>query len=444
MNKIIDSISGKDLHAYQIVLEKIYNSEFLQDKEREVVYMCMEFFEKNDRYPTRDFILETTNLEGLVESAPFEPSELWHYWIEKEKKRSAIRTGHLLVEASNAIMSGQDFDSVKKDLEQAFKVHTSEKPINEVSMADINLSSEIGKRESTVSFGIEEFDEVVKGIEPGTAVIIAGYVGSFKTSGAISMCNHNALQGHSTSILTLEMPARALKAQAVSNMSYRPEFPESPIAYQDILKGTLTPDNKDNLEKVEELIRDMEGRIDIFGASDVKGPLLTAMPKACEYLADKGTKAIFIDHIQLLKYYVPSSRDVEGVNNFIKAMTDVSVSLADRGYDFRVIFLSQIGRDAYKKALRRGGAYDLTCLAEYNELERSASYIVTNFATDELKAVNELRVQLIKHRLGATVEDPVSIFVDPAYSMVGGISAMSTFDPNASAVSELLDDDFEF
>lgn len=164
----------------------------------------------------------------------------------------------------------------------------------------------------------------------------------------------------------------------------------------------------------------------------------------CKMLADQGINALYVDHVQLLKYYVGQSDGVQGVDRFVKTMTDVSVELAEADYDFRVIFLSQINRDSYKKALRRGGQYDLTAMAEYNELERSASYMVTLFSTDELKAVNEVRIQLLKHRLGATLEEPVSVFVDPGYSVIGGVSAMADFDATEDAVSNLLGEDFGF
>lgn len=125
-------------------------------------------------------------------------------------------------------------------------------------------------------------------------------------------------------------------------------------------------------------------------------------------------------------------------------MTDVAVNLDSRGYDFRICFLSQINRDGYRKALRRSGVYDLTCLAEYNELERSAAYVVTLFSTDELKAVNEVRVQLLKCRMGSTIEEPVSVFVDPAYCVIGGAQAMSSSNVESDLMGGLLGDDFGF
>ena len=155
-------------------------------------------------------------------------------------------------------------------------------------------------------------------------------------------------------------------------------------------------------------------------------------------------KILFIDHAQLLKYYSNTSDGISAVDRFVKKMTDMAVELDLKGYDFRVCFLSQINRDSYKKALRRSGTYDLTALAEYNELERSGAYIITLFSTDELKSVNEVRIQILKSRLGATLEEPISVFVDPAYAVVGGTQAVSSVDLGSSGITDLLGDEFGF
>jgi len=443
MNKIIDSLCGQK-ESFQSVLQNIIVSQVSLQKEKDLAIFLTEAYENHGEYPTREYTQMVFELE-LEQGPALGAVDLLVHLATKDKERAKVKAASILQEASNAILEGKTMESVKDVVNAALvdhsRVHIDIIEMDELSLSDFQNET---RKSADYRFGIEDLDSLTMGIESGTAVVVGGYVGSFKTTYAISMAVTNAIVGNSSAILTLEMPPRALKAQAISNFSFTPSWPGNPIPYQPILKQRLDEDEKEDLRHCEEAYAALDGRVSIFSASSVSPDLMHGLPRGCKALADQGINALYIDHVQLLKYYVDKTDGVHGVDRFVKIMTDTAVELAEDGYDFRVIFLSQINRDSYKKALRRGGQYDLTAMAEYNELERSASYMVTLFSTDELKAVNEVRIQLLKHRLGQCLEEPVSVFVDPGYSVVGGVSAMADFEASEEEVTDLLGGEFGF
>jgi hypothetical protein len=76
------------------------------------------------------------------------------------------------------------------------------------------------------------------------------------------------------------------------------------------------------------------------------------------------------------------------------------------------ILLSQINRENWKKAFKKEGRYDLTCLADANELERGSYRVLTTFTNEDLKAINVAHMQILKNRGGATLWEPTKVFAN--------------------------------
>ena len=93
---------------------------------------------------------------------------------------------------------------------------------------------------------------------------------------------------------------------------------------------------------------------------------------------------------------------------------------------------AQTNREGWKRAVKRGGVYDLTALAEVNEGERASSVVMSIYVDENMKAAKEAKVQLHKVRFGPGIADPVSVFVDgDAYIFgeeVAGFGAMPSSD----------------
>lgn len=447
MNLIIASVCDSKDGAYEEVLRFIAADPNATPQEKECASNIQQFYLDNQCFPSVELIKKHYPHWCEADIQPSTPETLMHHWREKSQSRNAMKLASMMSELSAELMDGNvSFDDAAKSLDEltSDRGYGVEDPIKIESITDHDLEAEMAREPSGITFGIEELDHICRGIESGSAVVIGGYTGSFKSSFGICMGVQNAIKGISSAFLSLERPAAILKNQALSCFSFMPQYPDSPIGHMEILKRALRPDQLDDLKEIQRIMAEQPGKIEIFGGHDIRPNVATGIVPSMKWLADRGHTYLVIDHAQLVKYYMPGTGDISGVDRFIKETTDEAVRLNSLGYDFRVIFMSQINREAYKKASRRGGQYDLTALAEYNELERTASYIVTLYANEELKAVNELRVQLLKHSYGPTIEEPVAVFVDPSCSVVGGPSAMEVFDASESNVDGLLGDDFQF
>lgn len=448
MNFIVNSIEEHPDQDFGPVLELVIGSEYSLEKEKQVARFILDHRIQNDRYPSKALVEHTCDIE-LDSGQAFPAQDLLVVWKEKVRRRIVFRTGEMLQVAANDLVKNQKIDvQLRKDIDRLLQSDCEDDcPVNLKACSSIDLC-QLQESKNHYDFGIADVDTVVTGIESGTLVTVCGFTGSFKTTTAISTAVFNAIKGRSTAILNIESPIRNIKIQALSCLSFSPYFQGDPIPAKSILKRTLTDVESEALVRLEDEFENLPGKIYLFGPSDVRGPLLTSIPSIMSYMADKGVNAFMVDHIQLFKYFRNDDRfgksDVSTVDEVIRTITDQSVALAEKGYDFRGMVLSQANREGYGKAVRKGGRYDLSALAEYNELERSSAYVLFLFSSEELKSLNELRVQLSKHRNGDVIEDPVSVFCDPEYSVVGGFIDDEGSAFSSDMVRTLISSDFEF
>lgn len=448
MNKILDALDQHPDRDYSVLFEFILSAKHTNEMERKLILFIRDYHKESGRWPSREYLGAEFGFEPPVKMAAMTPSDLLHWFQRREVARRKMALAEALSEASTGILSDEDPAQFEKVLKEGFQavsqvgVPVVLDSIRDVSLTDM-LKTDRGKDRNLYEFGVSDVDGLVTGMEPGTCVIIAGYPGNFKSQTCVSVAVKNLQKGRGSAILTLEVPREFIKMQALSNYSYSPAWQGEPIPFLSVMKRTLTDASMEEFIRLEAQFNHLDATLYTLGSDNFTAGIMDGIVPAMEYLADQGLQAFFVDHIQLLQYYAPQEKGVDIVNLMVKKMTDTSESLAGRGYNFRVILLSQINRESFKKASRRGGKYDLSCLHQHNELERSASYVVCNFASDELKALNEMRMQLIKNRFGMTMEEPVAVAVDPAYSVVGGITAMEQFDPNRDSISGLLGDDFD-
>ena len=79
-----------------------------------------------------------------------------------------------------------------------------------------------------------------------------------------------------------------------------------------------------------------------------------------------------------------------------------------------MILLAQLNREGWKKANRNEGAYDITALADANELERGSFMVFTIYTNENMKARGSAQVQILKNRSGQTMYELAQISVIPA------------------------------
>lgn len=131
---------------------------------------------------------------------------------------------------------------------------------------------------------------------------------------------------------------------------------------------------------------------------------------------------IIIDHIQLLKYDENNKNRVgeaSTINYWVNYFRQQCMNFLDTKRQVAIILLSQANRGGWEWAVKHDGSYQLTALAEANELERASSLVISVFTSDRLKSVQRAKVQLLKCRDGQTMEMSMDVFADLAYYTFG-------------------------
>lgn len=159
---------------------------------------------------------------------------------------------------------------------------------------------------------------------------------------------------------------------------------------------------------------------------------------------DKKLDGVVLDHANLCKFYSSSENTTESTNRYVSLFRRLSNAFR---YDpetnemrgLTTILLAQTNRTGWHEAAKKNGAYDLTALAEANELERCSSVILTVFHDKNLTAANELKICLLKNRYGMAHEDPIITDVYPEYYYVGDRLDGYTYSSNTVTLDDLYD-----
>lgn len=326
--------------------------------------------------------------------------------------------------------------------------------------------------------GIKEVDEKIGGIDAGNVTTIAGFTSQFKTTFALNIAHLNAYHsGYNIAYISLETPKEDMYWNLLSLHSYDTKFPKFNFVGHDKMRWTtMTPEESDFIfnEVEPDLTADYEGRdgkmhkrgrIIFLDESDFKsfsfGEITAVLEKVDDEL-DHQLDAVIVDYIQLCKFsgsgmaYDANSQINSYVTFFRRLAQNFRKEIDQDGNEnvrrLSMILLAQLNRAGWLKASRNGGKYDITALADANELERGSARILTTYTTEDLKARKSAQVQILKNRTGQTMYDPVSVYADgECYVFMdedanaGSTFGSGTMDGTASIASVMEDiDNFDF
>lgn len=272
---------------------------------------------------------------------------------------------------------------------------------------------------------IDVLDEEISGTSYGTITVLFGFIGSLKTTTALSMVYANAKDlGYNSAFITLEVPKREVYFNLLSRHALTVDA-STKITAKRIKKALLTEEEEKFLwEEVEPSFRQLPGKIYILDRGDicdcVTGNMTEESFLEALRLVDKecgGLDAFVVDYVNLMKYFASSNAAEKGVNAFVGFLNDVVIKFNERG--LIGIVVAQGNREGWKKACRRGGRYSIDALAEFNQLEQSAYYVVSLFLDEALKSAGEVKAQLLKHRAGNAIEEPFTTLIMPENFFVG-------------------------
>ena len=285
--------------------------------------------------------------------------------------------------------------------------------------------------------GIPQLDDLIGGMNEGTVSVIAGFTSHYKTMFAINIARLNAYNnGYNIAYFSLETPKDIMYDQYLSRHSYDMKFqkydyiPHVKIhrcalsqEEQDYLFNTIEPDLYQDFLARDGKIR-KRGLTTFFDLSDFETFSFSEISNVLEALDDKlngRLDALIVDYVQLCKFMEGGAHlgdDNRIINSYVAFFRKLAQGFrsGSKKKKLIVILLSQINRESWKKASKNKdnrGCYDLTCLADANELERGASRVFTTYTSENMKFNKEAQVQLLKNRHGQTMTEPKSVYADP-------------------------------
>jgi len=339
----------------------------------------------------------------------------------KKKMKFATRAMNILTDVNKP---GDTLSIAKEKLLELINdsYTTDEMEIESSSYGQETLEKIISKDkpESGVPLGIDFVDGLYPGLIPRSFNIIAGYTASMKTTLALNQCFIGMQMGYNMLYLSLEISE---EEAIISLMSlYSISCTNEPITRDNMNKLRYT--DKDKFTNIFNGLMGLPGKIQIFDESKISsysvGVFNEIIRKTEKKLIEdtgNGIYGIVLDHAQLLKFdeKLASADPYMVLNRYASFFRQLA---AKRNY--AVTLVSQTSRGGYEYACKHGGQYLLTGLAESNELERGATFVLTIFNSDELRASGQIQVQVLKNRYGEVMLEPQPVSVRPEYYLIGG------------------------
>lgn len=279
--------------------------------------------------------------------------------------------------------------------------------------------------------GVNIIDKVTGGLQKGAVTTLLGFTGSMKTTWALNISYNAMKEGKNVCYLSLEVSKLHIAYNLLSRTSFEPDL-KIPVEHRDIKQHKLTKDKEEFLfGKVLPYFNNLPGKIFVLDETDMENYSLFALEnklsdidKIAKEQTGNGIDMLVVDHAQLLKFSKDMSSaglETSIINQYVSFFRQQCMNFVKSKRSIAVLILSQANRGGWEYAVKHNGNYQLTALADANELERASSMVMSVFSSDPLKAIRQAKVQLLKCRDGQTMEDAVGVFAEPAYYAFGDI-----------------------
>ena len=271
--------------------------------------------------------------------------------------------------------------------------------------------------------GIQQIDECMKGAKKKEFWIHAAFTGGLKSTFLLNwLYNQSVYYRTSTLMFSLEMPFEQCLNMLYVMHSFHEKFkpvraalglqsdPDAELGldYMDIKFGELEPEEERFF--LEHVIPDFKDEkngygnihIEVGDPSKMDTNMEDIRRRAERLYAKSPFSMIAIDHLSLMSSVRNYSNTTDRLNEVCR-MAKLMALYFNRGMGMAVVGLFQIGREAYKNALKskeKTGTplYNLTSLSYANEAERSADIITSSWCDEDLEKQNRAQFQNLKAR----------------------------------------------
>lgn len=340
--------------------------------------------------------------------------------IIEDSKKTEI--GNLISKIQASILDGSQ--PVDEAL-QSLIVHTvrnatsSQKLQSLTTLSARQLYEESLQKSSGPLLFIDPIDIVVGGLRPGTVTTILAFTSGLKTTCAIqSAYKAAAFSRYNVVYYSVEMPKETLYQMLLVRHSFDPKFASihKPIDWSRMYKQSLSEEEKNFLFDVveQDYQREIGDRIWILDPISLEGmgkaELETTLLKL--HCMTGGIDYFIFDHISVV---ARGAKDEYGERNaYVRFLQELAVRFAN-GRGLSVLLLVQANRTGWERATQNEGRYDLTAIAEANEIERSSWVVIAIYYHGELRKKKLARMQVLKNRSGPLLEEGVEVMALPEH-----------------------------
>lgn len=431
-------------------IELIESENILQDYEKEFLKTFKEVIKTTGSVPTRETIKQY--IPSFRCDSSLELDDLLGSSRVFIKSRLNKQMSNRLLALSEKVAKDGITEEIATELDR-------------MTMSDVVVStftkvqdeiSEIYKRgvdKSGIKTHTRKIDDVIGGLKPGQISTVAGYTSAGKSTFALSLMHEAIKQGFNVCYLSLELPRDHVMFNLISRHSVdtyedgRPRFTMQ-INHGKLKEGTATMDEwKYCEEQILPSLNKLPGKYYIAGQDDLEARTfffynskLQEIENLCIEESGRGLDLIIVDYIQMMKYTDEMKSKVsefEVTNMWVNYWRTQALDFLKSKRQIHVLMAAQINRGGWLKAAKRDGEYDLTALAESNEIEKASSVIISLFSDEKLKESKEVKFQILKNRDGMKKERVDSIYCDFAHQMIGGESVTSDSDFVSSTFEDL-------
>jgi replicative DNA helicase len=274
-----------------------------------------------------------------------------------------------------------------------------------------------------VPTGFKDLDKLLAGFQPSDLIILAARPSVGKTSIALNMAKHAAIQHNiPVGIFSLEMSSQSLVDRLLSS--------EAGVDSWKMKTGHgLT-------EYDMELLTEASGRLanaPIYIDDKAGNTILSMRSTARRLKSEMGLGLIVVDYLQLMS----TSKNYDSMVNQITEISR-SLKMLARELEVPVIALSQLSRAVES----RGGEPRLSDLRDSGSIEQDADVVMFIHSDDQYKSRDERtnikKIIIAKHRNGATGE--VELYFDSAKTTFMTLEKNSMDDYGSSGSSHTEDD----
>lgn len=282
------------------------------------------------------------------------------------------------------------------------------------------------ENEIRLSTGIKELDDKEFYLPKGKICSVFAYTGSFKTMFSSNVAYNIMKSGGNVLYLSLEISKSEMYINFLSRHSYNYD---KNLSHSDIKANRITQDDKDYLFKIiyPDFKEELKQHLIIYDETDISSNNYATFNKLLsqadrEFIKQTGTgiDLIIVDHLNLLKFGMNSKvqNDYSAVNHWMSYFRKNCIDFLSKKKQVAILCACQSSREGYKKA-KKDGKYDLTSIAEGNEIERSSAYVLSLYTSESDRENNTTQMQILKLRDEAPSDELIEVHLAPKYYTFG-------------------------